>query len=172
MLKNIIAIFTSQDKTKSGTLMSRMAQNQEIGLGSDTYSLGINQFEGNLTDIIELVREKNVPIIISTLASNIKDQIPFVSKKDNEQEDARTIYKYAQNEYQNLNFKKADSLFRLAKDLDQLRFRAPDEINGLIKNLGNKFNIPIVNADSILSHNSTNGIIGKNLMTILGNHRW
>lgn len=165
ILKNIITIFASEDKTKSGTLMSRMAQNQEIGLGSDTYSLGIDQFEGNLTDIIELVREKNVPIIISTLASNIKDQIPFVSKKDNELEDARTIYKYARNEYQNLNYEKADSLFRLAKDLDQLRFRAPEEINRIIKNLGDKFNIPIVNTDSILSHNSTNGIIGNNLMT-------
>ena len=164
LIKYIVSFFNSEDKVKSGTLMSRMAQNQEIGLRSETFSLGLNQFEENLTDIIELVREKNVPIIISTLVSNIKDQIPFVSKKDNELEGARTIYNYAQKEYQNSNFEKADSLFRLAKDLDQLRFRAPEEINKIIKKLGRNFKIPIVNADSILSYNSPNGIVGNNLM--------
>ena len=41
------------------------------------------------------------------------------------------------------NFRIADSLFRKAKDLDALRFRAPEKINKIISDLARK-NIIVV----------------------------
>ncbi|NJD22523.1 MAG: tetratricopeptide repeat protein [Melioribacter sp.] len=161
----IAKIFTGDDSKSSGTLMSRMAKEQTITFNSDNYKAGIEQFRSNMRDVVESVKKVNVPIILGTLASNLKDQKPFISVQDKKYEPAEKIYEKAQQVYSLSNYKSADSLFRLAKDLDALRFRAPEEINNIIKNFGNEFNIPIVNVDSVFDAVSPNGIVGDNLMT-------
>jgi tetratricopeptide (TPR) repeat protein len=165
IIKGIVKIFSSESEYKSGTLMSRMAKDQYISFNSETYFNGISQFDGNMRDILEMAKEKNVPVILSTLASNLKDQPPFVSVKSDKLPEANVIYTEAKNELNSENYKKADSLFRFAKDLDALRFRAPEEINRIIKSLGEKYNFPVVNIDSVFSAVSPDGITGKNLMT-------
>lgn len=163
VLKFMVTLLHSNKDTPSGTLMSRMAQNQKIEYNSELFKAGIDQFEGNMTDVIEMVKGKNVPIIISTVASNLKGQSPFISN-DNKI-NAKSIFDQAKKEYNLTNYSKADSLFRFAKDLDELRFRAPEKINSVINNLGRKFNVPVVKADSELNSQSRNGIIGDSLMT-------
>ncbi len=161
----IVKIFSGGDSKSSGTLMSRMAKEQTIPFNSDNYKEGIHQFKSNMRDVIELVKKANVPIILGTLASNLKDQKPFISVQDKKYQSAEKIYEEAQHSYSLANYKSADSLFRLAKDLDALRFRAPEEINSIIKNFGNELNIPIVNIDSVFDAVSPDGIVGDNLMT-------
>lgn len=161
----IAKIFTGDDSKSSGTLMSRMAKEQTITFNSDNYKAGIEQFRSNMRDVIESVKKVNIPIILGTLASNLKDQKPFISVQDKKYEPAEKIYEEAQQVYNLSHYKSADSLFRLAKDLDALRFRAPEEINNIIKNFGNEFNVPIVNVDSVFDAVSPNGIVGDNLMT-------
>jgi len=56
-----------------------------------------------------------------------------------------------------------DSLFRFAKDLDALRFRAPEKINEIIKRLAEKLIVGLINVDSILMQTSPDGIVGNNL---------
>lgn len=153
------------EKPKTGTLMSRMAKEQSIDFNSASYLDGINQFDGNMRDIIEMCKDENVPLIIGTLASNLKDQKPFISKNENENYSAIKLFNEAQVEYQKNNFKKADSLFRLAKDYDMLRFRAPERINQLIKSYKKEYGVEVLDIDSIFSSLSPNGIIGNNLMT-------
>ena len=63
------------------------------------------------------------------------------------------------------NLQKADSLFRYAKDLDALRFRAPSDINKLIIQFGKEYKTPVVNIDSEFASISTDNITGDNLMT-------
>lgn len=158
-------IIFGEEKPKTGTLMSRMAKEQSIEFNSDDYLTGIQQFDGNMRDIIEMCKDENVPLILGTLASNLKDQKPFISKNENENYSAIKFFKQAEVEYQKGNFKKADSLFRLAKDYDMLRFRAPEKINQLIKSYKKEFGIEVVDIDSLFSAVSPNGIIGNNLMT-------
>jgi len=169
LLRNIIQgiwkIFPDADEKPSGTLMSHMAKEQYIGLNSDTYFNGISQFEGNMHDILQMAKDKNVPVILSTLASNLKDQTPFVSIKTKKFPEAEKVYVQAKSDLNLGNYLKADSLFRFAKDLDGLRFRAPEEINGIIKSLGKEFNFPVINADSAFASLSPEGITGNNLMT-------
>jgi len=164
-IKDILKLFGNSAKEKAGTLMSKMAEDQYIALNSDKFNNGISQFEGNMTDILEMAKEKNIPVILSTLVSNLKDQHPFVSVKAENLPKAEVVYNNAKIELQSGNWQKADSLFRFAKDLDALRFRAPEKINLVIKSLGKKFYYPVVNIDSIFASISPDGITGNNLMT-------
>lgn len=154
---------TDTSEKRSGTLMSRMAKDQTIALNSEVFNLGLEQFEGNLADIIEMCKNKNIPIIIGTLTSNLRDQKPFISIESDDLERADEIF--------NLATKKLDSteealrLFRYAKDLDGLRFRAPEKINQIIKELAKKYNSPFVDIDSVFNSVSPYGITGDNLMT-------
>ena len=164
VLKSIGSLF-SKNRPATGTLMARMAKNQYIGLGTEVYKKGIEQFDGNMRDILEMAREKNVPVILGTLTSNLKDQKPFVSIKENGYPPADKIYDQAKEELSKYNLHAADSLFRYAKDLDALRFRAPSEMNKVIFKLGKEFNDPVLNIDSAFDAVSPDHIVGDNLMT-------
>ncbi len=145
--------------------MSRMAKDQFIEYQSETYKKGIEQFEENMEDILEMAKERNVPVIFSTLVSNLKDQSPFISIKSEKYPPAEKIYKQAEESLNSEDSEAADSLFRFAKDLDGLRFRAPEELNHTIKLLCKRFNLPLVDADSAFNAASPDGIVGNNLMT-------
>jgi lysophospholipase L1-like esterase len=145
----VSSLFVSENSGSSGTLMSRMAKDKYILLNSKVFNAGLQQFEDNLTDILRLIKDKGVPVILGRLASNLKDQKPFISVNTPGYKTANQVYKEAGNELKNKNFTKADSLFKLAKDLDALRFRAPEKINKIIVDLGKEFHAAIVPIDSI-----------------------
>ena len=161
----VMKLFSGNNEKQSGTLMSRMAKDQYIGFDTETFNDGISQFEGNIQDVLDMAKEKNVPVILSTLVSNLKDQPPFISIKTKNFPPADKIYNQAKYELSSGNYRIADSLFRLAKDLDGLRFRAPEKINRVITSLSREYKLPLVNVDSAFSSISPDGIIGNNLMT-------
>src|ERR1039457_4166005 len=92
LLKSAAGLLGGKKEALTGTLMARMAQNQYIGLDSDTYKKGGKQFRENMHDILEMAKEQNVPVILSTLACNLKDQYPFVSIKEKEHPAADKVY--------------------------------------------------------------------------------
>lgn len=161
----ITSLFASEDnENPSNTLMSRMAKDQQILLNSDKFDDGIEQFEDNFRDILNLAKDNNVHVIVGRLASNLKGQRPFVSINTPGYKKANQVYEEAHYELESNNTVKADSLFRLAKDLDALRFRAPEEINTMISKLCKEFNVKAVSIDSLFDSNSPGGIVGDNLI--------
>ena len=161
----ISSLFSSGENGKTpGTLMSRMAKNQYILLNSKQFNAGIEQFKENMESILSLIKEKGIPVIIGRLVSNIKDQKPFISVNTPGYETADQVYKKAETEFAENNFYKADSLFRLAKDLDALRFRAPEKMNSVVDRLGKEFDAEVVHSDSVFDSNSPDGIVGDNLI--------
>ena len=165
------SLFSSGNKIPSGTLMSIMAKNKSILLNSKLFDEGIEQFRENMTDILNLIKDKGVPVILGKLVSNLKDQRPFISVSTPGYQTADQVYSEAQNELMNENFTKpayrtgrADSLFKLAKDLDALRFRAPERMNKIIDDLGKEFHDAVVPVDSIFASASTDEIVGNNLI--------
>ena len=160
----VMKLFSGNEEA-SGTLMSRMAKEQSIEFGSETYVAGVTQFKENMQDMLDIARENNVPVILSTITSNLKDQSPFISIETEKLPSANETYNLAKAELDSGNYTKADSLFRFAKDLDCLRFRAPEEINSVIRVLSKEYNLPLVNADSAFASVSPKGIVGNNLMT-------
>ena len=60
-----------------GTLMARAAAQQKIPFGSDIYQQGLEQFDGNMDLLLGHYAKAGIPVLISTLASNERDQPPF-----------------------------------------------------------------------------------------------
>lgn len=76
--QRIVGWFHSGSAPGAGTtLMEAMAGSKAIPYQSDDYRRARDAFEANLRDIIGAARAQNVPIVFSTLTSNIRDQKPF-----------------------------------------------------------------------------------------------
>ncbi len=168
LLRDLISAVKNLFSTKvdsHSTLMATLSQNQVIPYRSEKYIAGLNQFEGNLRDIFEMTKAAKVPVMIGNLVCNLKDQKPFESVDDEVYPRADEIYKLAEKNLNQWNTSQADSLFRYAKDLDALKWRAPEEINKIITKLGNEFNYPVVKLDSIFNSISPGNIVGDNLIT-------
>ena len=167
LISGIYGIF-GEPKKSSGqkeneTLMSRMIGESTISYKSELYFAGLHQFDGNLRDIFKFCKEENVPVIIGMLTSNTLDQKPFISEKYENFPPAIEVYNEGLEKLNEGEFKSADSLLTFAKDLDALRFRAPSEINNIIKRLAVEFNCPVVNVDSVFRSESDLNIVDYNL---------
>lgn len=165
IIKSIFSSVSSEGKMRSGTLMSQMVGDKEILYETEKFKAGINQFTANLDEICELCRNANVPLFLGKLTCNLKDQRPFISKETDNFPAANSIFKEATENYKNGDYQKADSLYRFARDLDGLRFRAPDEINEVLIATAKKYNIPLANIDSAFCVNSEHRLVGMSLMT-------
>jgi tetratricopeptide (TPR) repeat protein len=60
-------------------LMEILAKERTILYGSEMYETAKKNFRENLSEIVDAVRAQNIPIILSTVVSNVRDREPFVS---------------------------------------------------------------------------------------------
>jgi len=153
----------SSEKVDNGeSLMKKMAADQEITYQSEAYHRGIKQFENNLNEICQLLAKSKVPVFLSNLVSNEKDLKPMVSATTGKVPSADFAYKQANEAYANGDFDKVKQLFTKAKDLDLLRFRAPEAMNEVIKKITS--NIPgvfLVDTKALFEQHSPHGILGN-----------
>ena len=156
--------YGSSEVDPSQTLMERIVAEQTIPFNSNLYTAGVEQFKKNMNAILEKTSIHKIPVILSELVSNVRDQKPFISVKDSKGESAETIYKLARQEENEGEFETAKQNYFKAKDLDALRFRAPEEFNAILHELSLKFSCPIVPMESYFEKSSPNGLIGNSLM--------
>jgi tetratricopeptide (TPR) repeat protein len=203
LMQRLIGLFNpappaAKGGEQRGTLMAQAATNREIPFGSDIYEQGKQQFEGNLRLLLQKYQQASIPVIIGTLASNEKDQKPFVSSESEEakaqwqqawlnyhnarnEQDVQTAnaqlenlatqsdsaafwYQLGLNHLQQGNDSAGRDALRRAKDLDQLRFRAPEDMNKIIRALSQEFNLPLADVQQYLAMYSEQGVIGDRLM--------
>lgn len=88
-LAGIASWFGPDADDGSTTLMGRMVQNESISIDSDTYRAGLEAFEHNMSRLIAFYQAHDVPVYLSTIASNERDQKPFVNLMANEGTAAR-----------------------------------------------------------------------------------
>lgn len=169
---------------RTTTLMEVMAERQRIPYLSETYFDGINQFEANLKKILSKYERNDIPVMLSTVVSNERDIEPFISEgiADMDQfeavlnqgslPDPNEIAKYDAKEvykrgtlYLDNNKVIAKKYLHLAKELDLLRFRAPEKINEVIIELSNEYGVSLVDMKSVFENHSEHGIVGEELMT-------
>jgi tetratricopeptide (TPR) repeat protein len=173
-------------------------------------------FETNLRDTVTVARNSGAQVIVSTVATNLKECAPFASqhRADLSQNDLRkwtdlvqqasaleqagaydqAIQLYTDalsldDQYAELEFRiarcrlklgddsEANRHFERARDLDTLRFRADSRINDINRSVASSFQeVALVDAATLLSRQSQNGIIGSDLiyehvhLTPLGNY--
>ena len=152
------------DAKATATMMERLVGEQQILYQSDTYLQGRDQFYKNMKKIFEKGHEKQVTILMSDLVSNIKDQAPFISLTSNQYPEAKQVYEEARNLEKDQQYSLAKEKYYWAKDLDALRFRATEEINKIIYELCDKYQMPVVSMKSAFEAKSSHGLIGNALM--------
>ena len=161
LMQQVFLLFQDKpdvSKSNDRTLMAQVAAGQTIPYNSDTYHDGLAQFSDNLDLILTKYRANNIPVIIGTLASNEKDQPPFVS--GTEAENADEQYQQAIAAYKLGNYEQARALFQNARDRDQLRFRAPSAYNELIRDKIDNELIFLAESEQRIRDDEKTGIIG------------
>ena len=163
LLSAVFHSFTSKAVNSSHQqMMQRMASDQHIGYQSKKYYKGIQQFEQNLLDMCKIFSKRNIPLLVSNLVSNEKDLEPFISDTSVERNSAIYQYKLAKQAFEKGNFAEAKTGFVLAKDLDELRFRAPEAINQSIPRITHMFKgVYLVDTKASFEAHSPHGILGK-----------
>lgn len=164
LINNINQKINKNDEVSSSgeNLMIEMAGDYNISLGSDKYQMGIEQFRSNMDDICRILSNKNIPTVISTIVSNEMSLEPFISDTTNNELSAEYYFDLATENYNKGNFKDAKDQFIEAKDLDMLRFRAPEEINQIIVDLSKKYSsVYLADSKSMFEERSEHGILGN-----------
>ena len=144
------------------TLMERMALDQSIPFQSTIYKQGIQQFDENMTDLLELFHKQNIPVYLSNLVSNQKDQKPFISSTG--KQNATNQFMSGNSAYARKDYLSAKSHYILAKEYDELPFRAPEIFNVLIKKYPLKRpNVHLVDVRAAFELHSPHGILDSTL---------
>ncbi len=160
-IKKVAGVFSGKKIDDRETLMKRMAAKQELPYGSKEYQAGINQFDRNMNELCSLFNDEKIPVFLSTVVSNEKDLPPFISNGTGPNSAAH-FYKTAQEAYTKADYVTAKQDFDKAKELDQLRFRAPEQINTIIKKLTTEYPfVHFVDTKALFEQYSPHGIIGS-----------
>ena len=160
-IKKIAGVFSSKKIDDRETLMKRMAAKQELPYGSKEYQAGIDQFNRNMSELCSLFNDEKIPVFLSTVVSNEKDLPPFISNGSGPNS-AAYFYKTAQEAYTKADYVTAKQDFDKAKELDELRFRAPEQINTIIKKLTTEYPfVHLVDTKALFEQYSPHGIIGS-----------
>jgi tetratricopeptide (TPR) repeat protein len=147
-----------------GSLMERIVQKKSILFGSAVYNDGIIQFESNISEVLKKAKNRNVPVILSEIICNVKDQQPFKSQSSDTIPGALEVFKNARESESQGKFELAKVQYYKAKDLDVIRFRAPEDFNTVLLKLGEQYKTPVVPMRKIFEEKSPNGLIGFNLI--------
>jgi lysophospholipase L1-like esterase len=152
------------DEAKA-TLMEQIVGRNLIPYDSKMYSEGLTQFTDNISALLGKIKAARVPVIISDLVSNVRDLPPFRSMRYEIYPSADSVYLRAQQLEADQLFGAAKEEYIRAKDLDVIRFRAPEDINGIIAHLADSLGVFRVSLQLLFESYSPHGIIGDNLMT-------
>ncbi|MEM6335318.1 MAG: GDSL-type esterase/lipase family protein [Bacteroidota bacterium] len=140
------------------TTMAGVVRDAEIGLDSDAYRAGIEQFEQNLSDTLQRFDQASIPVHIATVTSNLSGQAPL-----GESEQALEAYEAGNTALSQGNPRAAQEAFERAKDLDGLRFRAPNAINTSLRGLASETGAVLVDVDAELRAAYRSGLPGDTL---------
>ncbi len=154
-------------------LMQRMAADQRIVLGSPAYAAGILQFRENMDELCRITQTLGVPVFLSTVVSNLRDQRPFIGSGGDASGAAGGADASFAARGADRAFAAGDSAWRAgdyatakrdyvaARDADLLRFRAPSAIDSVIRVLAGEYsNVHLVDALERFEAASPHGVVG------------
>jgi len=172
-------------------MMAKVARHKNIPVDSPLFQQGLLQFEQNMSLLLDKYSEAGIPVVLSTIASNLSHQAPFSSNPIPQEYRvllAKPLVELVPSEANELlvvaeAYKSADAFYHLgqwylshgelgkaqqafveARQHDLLRFRAPSEINDIIRRLAKRSGVQLVDAEAALKREAPNNIIGNTLM--------
>ncbi len=126
------------------TLMERIVADEEIPYKGPLYEKGKRQFESNLSAIVQAATRQGVPVLLSELVSNVRDQAPFASIETDTSMSAKRAFEQAKRFESLGRFAEAKEAYLNAKDRDAVRFRASEEWNTVIRSTAAESDCPVV----------------------------
>jgi hypothetical protein len=145
------------------TLMERMTEEQSIPYQSTLFRQGIEQFDRNMGDMLHLFTTHHIPVFISTLVYNQRDLKPFISSSGSLS--ASLQYEKGHEAYSRGDYALAKEYYSRAKEYDELRFRAPEQINDLIRHYAqSRDQVHLVDALKTFETCSPHGILDSTLL--------
>ena len=137
----LLGLFAGQETPRPlGTMMEKLARGQYIPYGSETYWQGVDVFRENVRELSELCASEQVPLVLGTQVSNLRDQPPFVSGDPRGNAEQRRRFHTAVNA--GLTFQmneepdSALDAFRRAADMDSLNAEPFFQIGRCLEQLG------------------------------------
>lgn len=144
-----------------GYLMQEIVRIKSIPVGSPLRGRTYANFKANLVDIISIAKQNKIPIIITTVVSNLKDFRPFDSATGDGDDSANKYFESSYSMLQEGFEKEALSGLLKARDLDIIPFRAPSEINAAIRSMAKNYDVPLLDLELILSRSARGAVLGK-----------
>ena len=155
-------LFSSGVSKAGKTRMELMVGEQQITYGSSLFERGITQFRKNMDETLAIFHNEGIPVFISNVVSNLRDQHPFVSVAP---DPASDDFSEATQAWGQGNFVAAKADFTRAKEQDALRFRAPEAIDSIIDQLSKKYeNTHLVDTRAAFEAASDHGVVGNSLL--------
>ncbi|HUI63630.1 MAG TPA: tetratricopeptide repeat protein, partial [Bacteroidota bacterium] len=170
-------------------LMKEVSKGALVRLNTPDASRVFSQFTENFQEILRTFHAAGIAVIASDISSNLMFP-PFAFPERSDEEEV--IREYTTSDFRSLegrleaeraqdssnafidywlgrtllaqgNAARAAALLRQAKDEDLLKFRAPGEINAIIKSVCREESTSCLSADSLLRANSPSGITNQEL---------
>ncbi len=166
MIRSIIRGFTNPPSTGGKpTLMEKVIDDRFIETNSMLRMKTRENFSANLDVILSACQTAGVPVILSNLVSNIKDQVPLdvTSNPQQTSSKAHKLYLKGLREFRQGDTTTAHISFTRAKNNDQVPFRGNDYLNEILQVKAGKFARPIVDMKSAFRHASISTIPGNDL---------
>lgn len=170
---HLVALLTSwlSDEPESPgdpgrTLMREVSVGNTVRLNSPEAQRIEALFEDNLTSILKILGRNRIPVIMSDVTSNLFFP-PFQSEHGSPSvpDSATAAFHFAAGMrlVSEGDGENAGAHLLLAKDLDLLKFRAPEAMNGVIRSVAGRQAVPLISADSVFRALSPLKIPGNSL---------
>lgn len=157
----LLSNIEQEQKVSERTLMERVAKGKAIPLSSPVYELGKVQFKENLQAILTKYQAANIPVLLGNLVSIEKGMPPFSSVGVEQATPALTQYQQGMALLEQGQNEQALVDLIQARDMDQMRFRAPSEFNQVIEQLALVHdNVGLVDVEAKFRADTPDGVLG------------
>jgi tetratricopeptide (TPR) repeat protein len=184
-------LLSSLTKKKSNSLFEEMSSKKPVELNSQVYDETLQHFNKNYHEIIKTFTEKDIPVVMMGVVSNLKDMPPFISNQNLKKSEIEKL----KNEFISNNEKitckiidragkeealiyfemgrvllaKNDSVmaryaFNQACKYALGRFRATEVIQKMVKNISKELVVTYIDLQSIFDKKSKFNITGNDLL--------
>ncbi|MDE2769936.1 MAG: GDSL-type esterase/lipase family protein [Bacteroidota bacterium] len=115
------------------TMMAQSTTDVTIAFGGPVYQAGVENFETNMSAILERFEKAGIPTYVGTLVSNLQSQPPLGVDSV-----ANVAWVSGQEHWTSGDTAAALASFVLAKEHDPIRFRAPEAMNQILIRLSER----------------------------------
>ncbi len=158
LLEKMLGAVVSATDVEGRTMMAEAVGEASIPLDGEVFRRGVRQFEKNMTDAVRRFCDGGVPVYLATVTSNLSGQSPL-----GDDAVARRFFESGVEARARGDADEARTAFERARELDDLRFRAPEAVNASIRKLTAGSCASLVDVAAVFRGAAGDGLEGNDL---------